>query len=158
MLKRLLSVSIGLIGAIIALVIFWIVFMPWFHFGLLVRGEPWIKQALAVIETAVAIYLFARWRSWPALLLLIGSIPMLLFNVSYSGWMWRMNRIYGPNPSGDSAQLALLFPSDNEQSPIHRVLFYISFLSLCLPGAFFWYFFRVADRYLVRRSSQPLAD
>ena len=158
MLKRLLSLSIALIGTIVALVIYWPVFMPWFHFGLLVPGEPWIKDALALIETALATYLFARWWSWPALLLLIGSIPMLLFNVSYSGWMWRMNRIYGPNPHADSAQLALLFPSDNEQSPIHRTLFYISFLQWCLPVAFFWYFFRVADRHLTKRCSQPLTD
>jgi hypothetical protein len=117
MLKRLLSVGIALPATIVGLVIYWIVFMPWLR----IPGvSPWGKLFLAVVELAAGIYLFVRWRSLPALLLLVGSIPMLLFNISYVGWNWRMQRLYGSPSLGDDPRLAFLFPSDNEYSPTHR--------------------------------------
>src|SRR5438876_12230896 len=126
MLKRALSVSIALLGTILAIVIYWLVFMPWFH-GLI---GPWTKLSLALLEIALAVYLFVRSRNWPALLLLVGSIPMVLVNIDFVGWLWRMDRIYGPNPLGDSAQLALLFPGDNEHSPVNAILGYSIYFSM----------------------------
>jgi hypothetical protein len=149
MLKRTLSVSIALLATFVALVIYWIVFMPWLHFPL-IRSEPRVKLIVALVGMVLAIYFFARWRTWPALLFLVGSIPAVLVNISMRGWEWRMNR-------GDSPQLALLFPSDNEHSPVNTILHYLVYFSLvCLPIAFFWYFFRVADRHLTKRCSEPL--
>ena len=147
MLKRLLSVGIALVGTIVALVIYWIVFMPNLHVPGISESA---KLVLALVEVAVAIYLFIR-RTWPALLLLIGSIPMLLLNVSMCGWEWRMERFYSASSPADDPRLAFLFPGDNEHSPINSILFYIFFLTLCVAVAFFWYFFRVADRQLTNR-------
>src|SRR5438132_2615863 len=133
MLKRILSANIALLATIVALVIYWMVFMPWLHF-FPIRSEPWIKLVIALIAMGLAIYFFARWRTWPALLFLVGSIPVVLVNISMCGWEWRMNRIYGPNPHGDSSQLALLFPSDNEHSPVNAILHYLFYFSMvCLP-------------------------
>ena len=155
MLKRILSVSIALLATIVALVIYWIVFMPWEH--LFIRSESWVKLVVALVGMALAIYLFARWRTWPTLLFLVGSFPVVLVNISMCGWKWRMQRIYGPSPIGDSALLVFLFPSDNEHSPVNAILQYSIFLSTaCLPIAFFWYFFRLFDRHLTMRSRQPL--
>jgi hypothetical protein len=153
--RQLISASIALLITSVGLVGYWIVFMPW----LLIPGviSPWPKLVLALIEVALAIYFLTRWRRWPAFLLLVGSIPMLLVNISMCGWEWRMQGIYGPSPSGDSALLAFLFPSDNEHSPVNAILHYSIFLSMvCLPIAFFWYFFRLFDRHLTMRSRQPL--
>src|SRR5437660_1415407 len=89
MLKRILSANIALLATIVALVIYWMVFMPWLHF-FPIRSEPWIKLVIALIAMGLAIYLFARWRTWPALLFLVGSIPVVLVNISMGGWGWRM--------------------------------------------------------------------
>jgi len=120
--------------------------MPWF----LIPGiiSPWPKLVLALIEMGFTIYLFKRWRDWPALLFLIGSIPVLLVNISMCGWYWRMNH-EGMEP-GSFPVLAFLFPSDTnmDYSVMNPILHYIFFLTLCLPVAFFRYFFRVIDHYL----------
>jgi hypothetical protein len=142
MLKRLVPASIALVGTFFAFVIYWVVFMPWFR----TPGGPWTKLIVALAEVAVAIYLFARWQTWPALLLLIGSIPMVLLNISYCGWVWRTDH-EGSQP-GVFPGLALLFPSSNEHTPINHLLSIASFLLWCLPIAFFRYFFRVADAHL----------
>src|ERR1700736_6022174 len=81
--RRVLFMSIALLATVVAVPIYWIVFMPW----LLPALSPWAKLVLALIEVAFDIYLFMRWRSWPALLLLIGSIPVLLVNISMCGWL-----------------------------------------------------------------------
>ena len=130
--------------------------MPQLRF-LFIHSESWIKLVVALVGMGLAIYLFARWRTWPALLFLVGSIPVVLVNISMCGWEWRMERYYSTDPPVDDPWLASLFPSDNEPSFVHRFLSYTGFLTLCLPIAFFWYFFRVIDRHLTRRSSQPLA-
>jgi hypothetical protein len=146
MLKRLLSVAIALLGAFLAIVIYWLVFMPWYT----TPGGPWVKLILAGAELVITIYLFARWRSWPALLLLVGSIPMVLVNIFFCGWLWRMN--HGGWEPGVSPSLAFLFPSDNENSPINAILHYLIYLSiLCLPIAFFMYFFRRVDVCLTKQ-------
>lgn len=148
MLKHFVPAAIGLVGTLFALLVYWFVFMPWFHFPM--PNDQWSKLVLALLELTAAIYLFGRWRSWPALLLLVGSIPMLLLNISYCGWIWRMD--YEERESGTSRHLALLFPSDNEHSPVNTILHYLFYLSIvCLPIAFFLYFFRVADERLTKR-------
>jgi hypothetical protein len=152
-LKRLLSFVIALFGALVALALYWIVFMPWLHLPF--RSESWMKLVVALIGLTFAIYLSARRRSWPAVLFLLGSIPVVLVNISMVGWEWRMQRIDGPNPRGDSALLVFLFPSDNEHSPMNTILHYLFFLSdFCLPIAFSWYFFRVIARH-VTTSPRP---
>src|SRR4051812_30923584 len=105
MLKRLLSVTIALPATMVGVAIFWIVFMPWFHFP--TRNDQWPKLILAFLELAIAIYFFVRSRSWPARLLLLGSIPVLLVNVSYVGWIWRMDRYDSKSPLVDNPWLAL---------------------------------------------------
>ena len=141
MLKRLLCISVALLGTILAIPIYMVVFMPNFR----IPGEsPWPTLALGLVQLTIAMYLFTRWRSWPAFLLLIGSIPIVLLNISSCGFFWRIGH-------GASPRLALFFPSDQEDSPIKPILFYIDFLLLCLPLAFFWYFVRVADRHLTNR-------
>ena len=152
MLKQLQSAGIALLGTFFAFVIYWVVFMPWF----VTPGGPWTKLIVALAEVAVAIYLFARWRSWPTLLLLVGSISMVLLNIFYCGWVWRVK--HGGWEPGASPLLALLFPSDNEHSLVNRLLFFVSFLLWCLPVAFFWYFFRVADAYLTKRWQRKTAS
>ena len=148
MLKRALSVSIALLATIVALVIYWFVFMPWLHL-LPIPSEPWLKLAVAFVGMLLAIYFFARWRNWPTVLFLVGSIPVVLVNIDMCGWEWRMDRIYGPNPRGDASQLALLFASDSEPSPVHAVLHYLFLVTMvCLPIAFFCFFFRFIDRCL----------
>ena len=145
MLKRLLSGSIALLGTIVGITLFWFIFMPWLHFP--VRHDYWPKLVLALLELSVAIYLFKRWRSWPALLLLVGSIPMLLANISFVGWNWRMERYYSNSPSVDDPWLALLFPSDNEPSPLNTILYYLIWLSMVsLSIAFFVFLFRCLNR------------
>jgi len=154
MLKPLLSVGIALTGTLFTIVLYWFIFMPW----LMIPGviSPWPKLILAMVSLGVAVYLFMRSRSWPALLLLVGSIPVLLVNISMCGCEWRIQRIYGPNPHEDSALLAFLFASDSERSPINAILHYLIFVSMvCLPIAFFWYFFRVCDQHLTKRWSEP---
>jgi|SRR5690349_20346998 hypothetical protein len=153
--KRILSISIACLTTVVMLAIYWLVLMPWLHL-LPIRSEPWLKLILAFIVLGIAIYLFARWRSWPALLFLLGSIPMFLVNVDFVGWLWRMD--HGGDEPGTLPVLALLFPSDNEQSPVNAILHYLIYFSMvCLPIAFFWFFFRLIDRHLTKRSSQPLA-
>jgi hypothetical protein len=143
MLKRVLSITGALIGTIVGLVIYWVIFMPWFHGPI----RPWMKMSMALIEIAVAAYLFVRWRGWPALLLLVGSIPMVLVNIDFVGWLWRMDRMYGPNPRRDSAELVFLFPSDNEPSLVNAILHYLIYFSIvCLPISFFWYLLRLTDQ------------
>ena len=150
MVKRVPSVSIAVFGALVGIAIFWIVFMPWYPFPIAAYGS--VRLALALVEAAVAIYLFTRWRSWPSLLLLVGSIPMVLVNIDFVGWLWRMDRIDRSPSLGDDSRLALLFPSDNEVSPVNAILHYLIYFSMvCLPIAFFWYFFRVIDRHLTKR-------
>jgi len=150
MLRRVLSVSIALLGTVVAVVIYWVAFMPWFHFP--IRNEYWIRLVVALAEMAIAIYLVARWRSWPALLLLAGSIPMILVNVDFVGWRWRMDRYYSTSPPVDDPRLAFLFPSDNEYSPVNAILHNLIYFSMvCLPLAFFWYFFRFIDQHLTKR-------
>jgi hypothetical protein len=147
MLKRLLSTSIALLGTIVGIAVFWIVFMPWFHFA--TANDQWPKLGLALVELAATLYFFKRWRSWSALLLLIGSVPMVLVNVSYVGWMWRMDRYDSKSPPVDDPLLAMLFPSDNEQSAINTVLYYLIWFSMaCLSIAFFWCLFKVIHRRL----------
>lgn len=145
MLKRLLSVGIALLSTSIGIAIFWLVFMPWFHFPM--RNDQWSKLVLALMESAAAAYLFLGHRTWPALLLLLASVPMVLVNISYVGWMWRMDRYYSKSPPADDPRLALLFPSDNEHSVINTVLYYLIWFSMaCLATAFFWSSFRFIDR------------
>jgi hypothetical protein len=144
-LKRLLSAVIALFGTFVALVVYWLVFMPWFPFP--TPSSPWIKLILAIVGLLIAMYLFRRWRSWPAVLFLVASIPVVLVNISMVGWLWRMQSTEGPNPREDSALLVLLFPSDNEHSPMNTILRYLFYLSdVCLPIAFFWCLLRVIDR------------
>lgn len=150
MLKHFLTVAIAFIVTLFALLIFWFVFMPWFHFPML--NEKWPKLALAILGLTAAIYLFGRSRSWLALLLLVGFIPVLLVNISYVGWNWRMTRYYSKSPPGDDPWLASLFPGDNEYSPVNTLLSYSIYLcAVCLMIAFFAYFFRIAERYLTKR-------
>jgi hypothetical protein len=144
MLKRVLSVGIALLATIVAVVIYWLVFMPWFPFP--TRAYPWIKLILALIAFAMSIYFFLRWRSCSALLLLVGSIPVLLVNISFIGWIWRMDQYYSKSPSVDDPWLALLFPGDNEPSSINTILHDLVYVSmLCLPVAFFLFLFRLTD-------------
>ena len=157
MLKRILCVSIALLATIVALVIYWIAFMPWLH--LPIRNESWIKLGLAVIGMVLAIYWFARWRSWPTVLFLLGSIPVVLVNISMVGWEWRIAHDYSTSPPADDRLLAMLFPSDNEHSAINTLLYWsINFSALCLAIVFFCYFFRVFDWHLTKRWSEPLTD
>jgi hypothetical protein len=150
MLRRLLSVTIAFLGTLIAVVVYWFVFMPWLPFP--IRSSPWIKLVLAMIGLIIAMYLFRRWRNWSALLVLIGSVPVLLVNISLCGWIWRMNRNYFDPSSEDHHRLAWLFPGDNEPSPVNSVLHYLFFFSeVCLPIAFFVIFFRLADAQLATR-------
>src|ERR1700724_4689359 len=151
MLKRILAVSIGLVATIVALAIYWIIFMPWLPF-LPPRNEPWIKLAVALIGLLLAIHFFVRWRSWPAVLLLLGSIPVVLVNISMVGWEWRMTRYYSTSPPVDDPRLAFFFPSDNEHSVINTILHYfIYFSAACLLIAFFRFFLGVFDRHLTKR-------
>ena len=151
MLKRILSASIGVVATIVALAIYWMIFMPWLHLVPL-RNEPWLKLAVAIIALALAIYIFARQRSWAALFFLVGSIPVVLVNVEMGGWLWRMNRVYSASPLPDDPRLAFLFPGDDEHSPVNTVLHYLVYLSmLCLTIAFSSYISRVVDRHLTKR-------
>jgi hypothetical protein len=152
MLKRILSVGIALPATIVALAIYWIALMPNVHV-LFIQSEPWIKLAVAVTAIGLAIYFFARRRTWPALLFLIGSIPAVLLNISMVGWEWRMQRYYSTDPPVDDPRLASLFPGENEHSIVNSILFYILFLTLCVPVAFFWYFFTLIHRHLTKRWS-----
>jgi len=147
-------VSIAVPATVVALVIYWIVLMPNLRF-LFIESEPWIKLVLALVGMGLAIYFFVRWRTWPALLFLVGSVPVVLFNISMCGWMWRME--HGGTEPGSFPVLAFLFPSDtnSDYSVMNPILHYIGFLTLCLPVAFFWYLFRVIDRHLTKRWSEP---
>jgi hypothetical protein len=129
--------------------------MPWFPFP--TRFYPTIKLSLALVASAAAIYLFIRSRHWYAFLLFVGSIPILLVNVSFVGWIWRMDRYYSKSPPVDDAWLALLFPGDNEPSLINTILHYLVYVSmLCLPIAFFLYLLRLTDRRVTKASTRSM--
>ena len=152
MLKRILSGSIALVATIVSLMIYWIVFMPWLHLPF--RNESWLKLAIAIIALMLATCLFARRRTWSALLFLLGSIPIVLVNIEMCGWEWRMDRESSTDRPVDDPRLAFLFPSDNEHSVINAILHYsIYFSAACLLIVFFWYFFRVIDQHLTKRWS-----
>ena len=138
MLVRFVSIIIALVTTLLAFAVYIVLFHSAFDlFG------AWTQLLLITAQLAIAIYLCARFKSWPALLLLVGSIPMVLLKISYCGFVSRMDHA--------AHYLAWLFPSDQELSPIKPLLAYSQLLIFCLPVALFCVLWQGMEAHLTKR-------
>src|ERR1700694_1316357 len=73
MAKRILAAVIALLITLFGVVVFCIVFG-----NLRMPGEDYTRFTAALLLLAGCIYIFRRGRRWPAVLLLIGSVALIL--------------------------------------------------------------------------------
>lgn len=104
------------------------------------------RLVLSAILLGIAVYLVRRRPRWPALLLLVGLVPIFVIHLHEFIIIHLVRQDFAEHHS-------FLFPVAQENTAILTWLYYMQFLSLCAPIALFWYLLQVAQRHLTNRCS-----
>src|SRR4029077_12961632 len=128
MAKRTLAVVIALGVTFFAVVAFCIVFGH-----LRIPGEDYTRFTAAIALLVSSIYVFQRSRRWPAILLVVGSIALVVAK-THDVIMWRIFQNHGEL----IVKHPWWWPTCTEDTRITHAVSYLLYPMLCLPVAWFW--------------------
>jgi hypothetical protein len=144
MTKRILAAVMALVVTLVGVIVFCLVFRT-----LRIPGEDYTRLVLAAALLGSSIYILRRSRRWPAVLLVVGSVAVMLLEIHEAIVFYMLNH-------GLIVQPSWFWPTCTENPQILNALSYLLCPALCLPAAWFWYSFQATHRHLTNRSSQPL--
>jgi hypothetical protein len=141
MAKRILASAIALAVTFLCAIAFVVVFGH-----LRIPGEYYTRFVVAIALLSSSIYVFRRSRRWPAVLLVVGSAAITLFEThEVITWYIFQNHIEVIE------KRPWWWPTCTEDPRILHALNYLLYPTLCLPVAWFWYSFTAAHRHLTNR-------
>ena len=140
MLKRIVAAVIALGVTLLGIIAFCVVFGH-----LRIPGEDYTRFVAAIALLASSIYVFRRSRRWPAVLLLVGSVAVMVFE-THEVIVWYLLE----NHLELIVQHPWYWPTCTENPQILHALSYLLYPMLCLPVAWFWYSFQAAHRRLTK--------
>jgi hypothetical protein len=141
MAKRILAAVVALVVTFCCVIAFVAVFGH-----LRIPGEDYTRFVAAVLLLASSIYVFRRSRRWPAILLVVGSIALVVAK-THDVIMWYIYQ----NHLDLITQHPWWWPTCTEDTRITHAVGYLLYPMVCLPVAWFWYSFEAAHRHLTSR-------